>query len=43
MDHAALVGVFDGFGDLTHEESEHSLSMFTAKVMPEFSREPAHA
>jgi alkanesulfonate monooxygenase SsuD/methylene tetrahydromethanopterin reductase-like flavin-dependent oxidoreductase (luciferase family) len=31
------------FGDLTHEESVHSLSMFTARVMPEFVSEPAHA
>jgi alkanesulfonate monooxygenase SsuD/methylene tetrahydromethanopterin reductase-like flavin-dependent oxidoreductase (luciferase family) len=30
------------FGDLTHEESVHSLSMFTAKVMPEFASEPVH-
>jgi alkanesulfonate monooxygenase SsuD/methylene tetrahydromethanopterin reductase-like flavin-dependent oxidoreductase (luciferase family) len=31
------------FGDLTHEESVHSLALFTAKVMPEFTSEPAHA
>jgi alkanesulfonate monooxygenase SsuD/methylene tetrahydromethanopterin reductase-like flavin-dependent oxidoreductase (luciferase family) len=31
------------FGDLTHEESVHSLSLFTAKVMPEFAAEPAYA
>jgi alkanesulfonate monooxygenase SsuD/methylene tetrahydromethanopterin reductase-like flavin-dependent oxidoreductase (luciferase family) len=31
------------FGDLTHEESVHSLSLFTEKVMPEFSSEPAYA
>jgi alkanesulfonate monooxygenase SsuD/methylene tetrahydromethanopterin reductase-like flavin-dependent oxidoreductase (luciferase family) len=31
------------FGDLSHEESVHSLSLFTAKVMPEFVSEPAHA
>jgi alkanesulfonate monooxygenase SsuD/methylene tetrahydromethanopterin reductase-like flavin-dependent oxidoreductase (luciferase family) len=31
------------FGDLTHEESVHSLGLFTAKVMPEFSLEPVHA
>jgi alkanesulfonate monooxygenase SsuD/methylene tetrahydromethanopterin reductase-like flavin-dependent oxidoreductase (luciferase family) len=31
------------FGDLTHEESVHSLSLFTAKVMPEFTSEPAYA
>jgi alkanesulfonate monooxygenase SsuD/methylene tetrahydromethanopterin reductase-like flavin-dependent oxidoreductase (luciferase family) len=31
------------FGDLTHEESVHSLSLFTQKVMPEFSSEPAYA
>jgi alkanesulfonate monooxygenase SsuD/methylene tetrahydromethanopterin reductase-like flavin-dependent oxidoreductase (luciferase family) len=31
------------FGDLTHEESVHSLSLFTSKVMPEFALEPAHA
>jgi alkanesulfonate monooxygenase SsuD/methylene tetrahydromethanopterin reductase-like flavin-dependent oxidoreductase (luciferase family) len=30
------------FGDLTHEESVHSLSLFTARVMPEFASEPAH-
>jgi alkanesulfonate monooxygenase SsuD/methylene tetrahydromethanopterin reductase-like flavin-dependent oxidoreductase (luciferase family) len=31
------------FGDLTHDESVHSLSLFTGKVMPEFASEPAHA
>jgi alkanesulfonate monooxygenase SsuD/methylene tetrahydromethanopterin reductase-like flavin-dependent oxidoreductase (luciferase family) len=31
------------FGDLTHDESVHSLSLFTAKVMPEFASEPAYA
>jgi hypothetical protein len=31
------------FGDLTHEESVHSLSLFTSKVMPEFASEPALA
>lgn len=31
------------FGDLTHGELVHSLSLFTAKVMPEFTSEPAHA
>jgi alkanesulfonate monooxygenase SsuD/methylene tetrahydromethanopterin reductase-like flavin-dependent oxidoreductase (luciferase family) len=31
------------FGDLTHEESVHSLALFTKKVMPEFTSEPAHA
>ena len=31
------------FGDLTHEESVHSLSLFTAKVMPEFASEPVYA
>jgi alkanesulfonate monooxygenase SsuD/methylene tetrahydromethanopterin reductase-like flavin-dependent oxidoreductase (luciferase family) len=31
------------FGDLTHEESVHSLALFTGKVMPEFALEPAHA
>ena len=31
------------FGDLTHEESVHSLALFTAKVMPEFTSEPAYA
>jgi alkanesulfonate monooxygenase SsuD/methylene tetrahydromethanopterin reductase-like flavin-dependent oxidoreductase (luciferase family) len=31
------------FGDLTHEESVHSLSLFTAKVMPEFASGPAYA
>jgi alkanesulfonate monooxygenase SsuD/methylene tetrahydromethanopterin reductase-like flavin-dependent oxidoreductase (luciferase family) len=31
------------FGDLTHEESVHSLSLFTDKVMPEFASEPAYA
>jgi alkanesulfonate monooxygenase SsuD/methylene tetrahydromethanopterin reductase-like flavin-dependent oxidoreductase (luciferase family) len=31
------------FGDLTHEESVHSLSLFTGKVMPEFAAEPADA
>jgi alkanesulfonate monooxygenase SsuD/methylene tetrahydromethanopterin reductase-like flavin-dependent oxidoreductase (luciferase family) len=30
------------FGDLTHDESVHSLSLFTAKVMPEFASEPAY-
>ncbi len=30
------------YGDLTHEESVHSLSLFTAKVMPEFTAEAAH-
>jgi alkanesulfonate monooxygenase SsuD/methylene tetrahydromethanopterin reductase-like flavin-dependent oxidoreductase (luciferase family) len=31
------------FGDLTHDESVHSLALFTGKVMPEFISEPAHA
>jgi alkanesulfonate monooxygenase SsuD/methylene tetrahydromethanopterin reductase-like flavin-dependent oxidoreductase (luciferase family) len=31
------------FGDLTHDESVHSLSLFTGKVMPEFASEPADA
>jgi alkanesulfonate monooxygenase SsuD/methylene tetrahydromethanopterin reductase-like flavin-dependent oxidoreductase (luciferase family) len=31
------------FGDLTHEESVHSLALFTAKVMPEFASRPAYA
>jgi alkanesulfonate monooxygenase SsuD/methylene tetrahydromethanopterin reductase-like flavin-dependent oxidoreductase (luciferase family) len=31
------------FGDLTHEESVHSLSLFTSKVMPEFAAGPANA
>jgi alkanesulfonate monooxygenase SsuD/methylene tetrahydromethanopterin reductase-like flavin-dependent oxidoreductase (luciferase family) len=31
------------FGDLTHEESVHSLSLFTSKVMPEFAHVPAYA
>ena len=31
------------FGDLTHEESVHSLSLFTAKVMPEFASNAALA
>jgi alkanesulfonate monooxygenase SsuD/methylene tetrahydromethanopterin reductase-like flavin-dependent oxidoreductase (luciferase family) len=31
------------FGDLSFEESVHSLSLFTSKVMPEFVAEPAHA
>jgi alkanesulfonate monooxygenase SsuD/methylene tetrahydromethanopterin reductase-like flavin-dependent oxidoreductase (luciferase family) len=31
------------FGDLTHDESVHSLSLFTSKVMPEFASEPAYA
>jgi alkanesulfonate monooxygenase SsuD/methylene tetrahydromethanopterin reductase-like flavin-dependent oxidoreductase (luciferase family) len=31
------------FGDLTHDESVHSLSLFTSKVMPEFTSGPAHA
>jgi len=31
------------FGDLTHDESVHSLSLFTAKVMPEFASGPAYA
>ena len=31
------------FGDSRHEESVHSLSLFTARVMPEFVSEPAHA
>jgi alkanesulfonate monooxygenase SsuD/methylene tetrahydromethanopterin reductase-like flavin-dependent oxidoreductase (luciferase family) len=31
------------FGDLTHDESVHSLSLFTGKVMPEFALEPADA
>jgi alkanesulfonate monooxygenase SsuD/methylene tetrahydromethanopterin reductase-like flavin-dependent oxidoreductase (luciferase family) len=30
------------FGDLTHDESVHSLALFTAKVMPEFAFEPAY-
>jgi alkanesulfonate monooxygenase SsuD/methylene tetrahydromethanopterin reductase-like flavin-dependent oxidoreductase (luciferase family) len=31
------------FGDLSHEESVHSLSLFTAKVMPEFAPKPVYA
>jgi alkanesulfonate monooxygenase SsuD/methylene tetrahydromethanopterin reductase-like flavin-dependent oxidoreductase (luciferase family) len=31
------------FGDLTHDESVHSLSLFTAKVMPELASGPAYA
>jgi alkanesulfonate monooxygenase SsuD/methylene tetrahydromethanopterin reductase-like flavin-dependent oxidoreductase (luciferase family) len=31
------------FGDLTHDESVHSLSLFTGKVMPEFVSEPSYA
>jgi hypothetical protein len=31
------------FGDLTHDEAVHSLSLFTAKVMPEFASKPAYA
>jgi alkanesulfonate monooxygenase SsuD/methylene tetrahydromethanopterin reductase-like flavin-dependent oxidoreductase (luciferase family) len=31
------------FGDLTHDESVHSLALFTAKVMPEFVSGPAYA
>jgi alkanesulfonate monooxygenase SsuD/methylene tetrahydromethanopterin reductase-like flavin-dependent oxidoreductase (luciferase family) len=31
------------FGDMTHDESVHSLSLFTRKVMPEFASEPAYA
>ena len=31
------------FGDLSHEESVHSLALFTEKVMPEFMSAPAHA
>jgi alkanesulfonate monooxygenase SsuD/methylene tetrahydromethanopterin reductase-like flavin-dependent oxidoreductase (luciferase family) len=31
------------YGDLTHDESVHSLSLFTSKVMPEFALEPAYA
>jgi alkanesulfonate monooxygenase SsuD/methylene tetrahydromethanopterin reductase-like flavin-dependent oxidoreductase (luciferase family) len=31
------------FGDLTHEESVHSLALFTEKVMPEFASEPSYA
>jgi alkanesulfonate monooxygenase SsuD/methylene tetrahydromethanopterin reductase-like flavin-dependent oxidoreductase (luciferase family) len=31
------------YGDLTHDESVHSLSLFTSKVMPEFASEPAYA
>jgi alkanesulfonate monooxygenase SsuD/methylene tetrahydromethanopterin reductase-like flavin-dependent oxidoreductase (luciferase family) len=31
------------FGDLSHDESVHSLSLFTQRVMPEFASEPAHA
>ena len=31
------------FGNLSFEESLHSLSLFTAKVMPEFASEPAYA
>jgi alkanesulfonate monooxygenase SsuD/methylene tetrahydromethanopterin reductase-like flavin-dependent oxidoreductase (luciferase family) len=31
------------YGDLTHDESVHSLSLFTSKVMPEFAFEPAYA
>ena len=31
------------FGDLTHDELVHSLSLFTGKVMPEFASEPAYA
>jgi alkanesulfonate monooxygenase SsuD/methylene tetrahydromethanopterin reductase-like flavin-dependent oxidoreductase (luciferase family) len=31
------------FGDMTHDESVHSLSLFTGKVMPEFTSEPAYA
>jgi alkanesulfonate monooxygenase SsuD/methylene tetrahydromethanopterin reductase-like flavin-dependent oxidoreductase (luciferase family) len=31
------------YGDLTHEESVHSLSLFTEKVMPEFVATPALA
>jgi alkanesulfonate monooxygenase SsuD/methylene tetrahydromethanopterin reductase-like flavin-dependent oxidoreductase (luciferase family) len=31
------------YGDLSHDESVHSLSLFTSKVMPAFASEPAHA
>jgi hypothetical protein len=31
------------YGGLTHEESVHSLSLFTKKVMPEFAAAPAAA
>jgi alkanesulfonate monooxygenase SsuD/methylene tetrahydromethanopterin reductase-like flavin-dependent oxidoreductase (luciferase family) len=31
------------YGDLTHDESVRSLSLFTSKVMPAFASEPAYA
>jgi alkanesulfonate monooxygenase SsuD/methylene tetrahydromethanopterin reductase-like flavin-dependent oxidoreductase (luciferase family) len=31
------------YGDLSHDESVHSLSLFTSKVMPAFASESAHA